>query len=335
MSKIETLIETHAEHLRKLTIAELYDGTLGLLVRDALTTAKGFGAGEERENAARLCDRLAAYADKLHKESGDGDIRRFRKGEATTARDLAEMIRAGERAPTVEAEPTPDEAPPAWAVAAFPGDFPEAVEAFNEMEVKPPVEDANPWRRSKTMPQVDRPFEVRDGLDRIGIRRLLDDNRIYDMDGAFQCRADEFPSIWPEWRYIVEPATELEPVRITPTESDLNRGAIKNALNTAAFFEAPDVGRRSIAKVDFDTILCGLRIALSEHDNLTRKVANQAKALTGMNDAQRILKGEKAALETELRLAKVERDEVMAAITPAVKTLRETAEALMNATLPF
>lgn len=102
MSQLLELMNQHVAAIRELKVSEFDDETLRLLTLDVLTTAKGYGADEERANAAALCKQLEVYADKLRNDSDDDFIRQLRMGEATAAHDLADAIKSGERVAPVD-----------------------------------------------------------------------------------------------------------------------------------------------------------------------------------------------------------------------------------------
>lgn len=225
-SKIETLIATHAEHVKKLSVEELTDGTLDLLVRDALTQAKCLGAIEDTPEVPPVCPRCGGGGD----TTGD------------------------EPCPDCEGSGTAPVIPGKWT--------PELVEAFNAVEtgnLKPDAEVrgdephikalcncGHPWAfhgsaepypcynidsncpctgyappKPSTAPPADEGEWIKstdrppDEMVLVDVRRKQGDGwsqkrrktshgqeRGYDEDGGAVDYWGGFARCWPEWRYL-------------------------------------------------------------------------------------------------------------------------------------
>lgn len=101
MSNFEELVKMHARVIRQLRVTE-FGGTLDLLVRDALTVAKGYGAGNERENAAAICDENARTWAVLRDGVAEAELNGIHHAHIESATSLARRIRSGERAAPVD-----------------------------------------------------------------------------------------------------------------------------------------------------------------------------------------------------------------------------------------
>lgn len=144
----------------------------------------------------------------------------------------------------------------------------------------PPV--ANEWVNSTAeLPEVNRYVSVREdeSLEPYREPRFWNDGWwLVPENGSAPVLMYKDADCYAQWRYIVEPSASDTVEGDSETNPALD--IIRKALNAALGYHNQV---KQVSATDYNTIVIGLRLALSEHVNLTRKVANQAKELHRLN----------------------------------------------------